>query len=171
MIRRLKIQLLEVLAIAVRLRGLLLRCCALLMPDSLLWQCRLQPPRQMRYQGTDIQGFSGTKRNQNTPSVCRGTPSVCRRTPSVWESQGIPGNSQKRAVFEPGIPDSRPREFPLWEFQITTYSTVQYTVCMYSSIGSIVQGGVRLALGTWHIHPESTCPERAESKAKGAHSY
>jgi hypothetical protein len=58
----------------------------------------------MSYQGTDIQGFSGTKRNQNTPSVCRGTPSVCRRTPYVCESQGIPGKSQKRAVFEPGIP-------------------------------------------------------------------
>ena len=126
------------LAIAVGLRGLFRCCCALLMPGSLLWQCRLQPPRQMRYQGTDIQGFFGTIRNQNTPSVCRGTPSVCIRTPSVWESQGIPGNSQKRAIFEPGIPMGIPAipdlgnsRFGIWEFQITSsryssrYSTKQ----------------------------------------------
>jgi len=82
----------------------------------------------------------------NTLPVCTGTPSVCKRTPSVCKgkkeplyakkppmyAKGTPllGNSRNWADFEPGIPmgiptipDSRPRETPLWKFQVTSSET------------------------------------------------
>ena len=55
------------------------------------------------------------------PSVCKKTPSVCTEPPLYGNSREFPKKGRFRAGNSNGNSgDSRPREFPLWEFQVTT---------------------------------------------------
>ena len=74
----------------------------------------------MSNQGTACKKFWGVpvQNATNPPPLCM------HRTPSVWEFQGIPKKGRSRAGKSNGyFSDSLPREFPLWEFQVTTLNS------------------------------------------------
>ena len=59
------------------------------------------------------------------PSVCKRTPSVCTEPPLYGNSQEFPRKGRFRGGNSNGnSSDSRPREFPLWEFQVTRHHTL-----------------------------------------------
>jgi len=91
----------------------------------------------MSYQGALYKKFSDIlvrNATKTPPSVCKTTPSVCTEPPLYGNSREFPIKGRSRAGNSNGnSSDSRSREFPLWKFQVTNYSSVLQTTLLHYS--------------------------------------